>query len=303
MKSEIRKKLLVTGVSGFLGWNVGQVAQSQWEVYGTYYTHFVQLPGVQCVPLDLTDGAALKALFCQIQPSAVIHTAAQSSPNVCQIEPANSYEINVTASWNLAELCTEAGIPCVFTSTDLVFDGLNAPYAETASVSPVSRYGEQKVLAESGMLARCSQVAVCRMPLMFGVPSPTSGSFIQPFLERLRSGQSLSLFMDEFRTPVSGKTAAEGLLLALEKQVRGYLHLGGRERVSRYEFGQIMAEVLEIPLTQITGCRQQDVKMPAPRPPDVSLDSRLARSLGYQTPSIRSELELFINSVNFSPKF
>lgn len=300
MNSETQKKLLVTGISGFLGWNVGQVAQSQWEVYGTYYSHPVQLPGVHCVPLDLTDWAAIKGLFEEIQPSAVIHTAAQSSPNVCQREPAPSYEINVTASWNLAELCTEVGIPCVFTSTDLVFDGLNGPYAETATVSPVSRYGEQKVLAEVGMLQRCSQVVVCRMPLMFGLPSPSSGSFIQPFLERLRSGESLSLFTDEFRTPVSGKTAAQGLLLALEKEVKGYLHLGGRERVSRYEFGQIMAEVLEIPLTQIRGCRQRDVKMAAPRPPDVSLESRLAQSLGYQTPSIRSELELLKNSLMFS---
>ncbi len=248
------------------------------------------------MPVDLTDFTALKSLFNEIRPDAVIHAAAQSQPNVCQTYPQESYRINVTTSSDLAGLCAEAEIPCVFTSTDLVFDGLNPPYAETDAVCPVSRYGEQKVQAEIEMRDRNPQTIVCRMPLMFGEGGPAAQSFLQPMLQTLRSGQELALFTDEFRTPVSGKTAAEGLLLALKKDEK-LLHLGGKERVSRYSFFEQVIEVLEVREGRIKPCRQQDVKMSAPRPPDVSLDSSKAFSLGYNPLPLHSQLLALLGRV------
>ena len=283
------KKLLVTGASGFLGWNLCQLAKQQWDVYGTYFSKAVEIPGVTLVKADLRDLQEIKQLYSEIKPAAIIHTAAQSSPNFCQTYPDESHQINVTASCNIAELSADDDIPCVFTSTDLVFDGLNPPYRETDLVSPVNRYGEQKVLAEQGMLERYPKVAVCRMPLMFGM-AQSATSFIQPFIKALREGQELSLFTDEFRTPVSGTTAASGLLLALEK-VEGLIHLGGKERVSRYEFGRLMADVLELPQEKLKACRQKDVPMAAPRSADVSLESSKAFALGYEPLSLREELK------------
>jgi dTDP-4-dehydrorhamnose reductase len=284
------KKLLVTGASGFLGWNLCQLAKPEWDVYGTYFSHPGEIPGVNLIKVDLRDFEEIKRIFHEIQPAAVIHMAAQSSPNFCQSHPIESHSINVTAAWNIAGLCADSSIPCVFTSTDLVFNGLNPPYRETDPVCPVSLYGEQKVIAEEGMLERYPLTAVCRMPLMFGMATPPATSFMQPFIKTLREGQELSLFTDEFRTPVSGKTAAQGLLLALEK-VKGRIHLGGKERLSRYDFGRLLVEVLQLPETGLKKCRQKDVKMAAPRPPDVSLDSSMAFALGYAPLSLREELE------------
>lgn len=284
------KKLLVTGASGFLGWNLCQLAKQQWEVYGVYFSKQVEIPGVKLIKADLTDFKEIKRLFQEIQPAAVIHTAAQSNPNFCQLHPVESHLINVTTSFHIASLCADYSIPCVFTSTDLVFNGLNPPYREIDPVSPTSYYGQQKVLAEQGMLERYPKTAICRMPLMFGIPPAGASSFIQPFIKILREGKELSLFTDEFRTPVSAITAASGLLLALEK-VQGIIHLGGKERISRYEFGCLMADVLELPKDKLKGCSQKDVPMPAPRPSDVSLDSSKAFALGYQPLSLREELE------------
>ena len=284
------KKLLVTGASGFLGWNLCQLAKPEWDVYGTYFSHPGEIPGVNLIKVDLRDFEEIKRIFHEIQPAAVIHMAAQSSPNFCQSHPIESHSINVTTACNIAGLCADSSIPCVFTSTDLVFNGLNPPYRETDPVCPVSLYGEQKVIAEEGMLERYPLSAVCRMPLMFGMAIPPATSFMQPFIKTLREGQELSLFTDEFRTPVSGKTAAQGLLLALEN-VKGRIHLGGKERLSRYDFGRLLVEVLQLPETGLKKCRQKDVKMAAPRPPDVSLDSSMAFALGYAPLSLREELE------------
>ncbi|MGF1492988.1 MAG: SDR family oxidoreductase [Microcoleaceae cyanobacterium] len=296
------RKLLITGVSGFLGWNICQWVRSspnlnllntnlsEWQIHGACFSHKIEIPTVTLHQINLTDFSALQDLFRIVQPDAVIHAAAQSKPNYCQLHPEETYPINVTASNNIAGLCSDRAIPCAFTSTDLVFDGLNPPYKETDPVNPVSYYGEQKVLAEEGMLKRYPQAAICRMPLMFGRPSPVANSFIQSFIKALQTNQSLNIFTDEWRTSVSGTTAAHGLLLALN-HAEGVLHLGGRERLSRYEFVQLMATVFNLPTTGIHPCRQQDVQMPAPRPADVSLDSSKAFALGYQPLSLKEELE------------
>lgn len=282
------KTLWITGISGFLGWNLSQRASSTWHVLGTYATRSVSLPNGMTAKLDLTDTAALREFMATQRPDAVIHTAAQSSPNYCQEHPDEAYAINVTASGAIADCCAEAAIPLVFTSTDLVFDGQHPPYRESDPVSPLSRYGEQKVQAECIILSRYPEATVCRMPLMFGY-APYASSFIQPFLAKLRAGEPLNLFTDEFRTPVSGRDAAQGLLLALDR-ASGVLHLGGRERLSRYEFGRLMIHALAVDQATLTPCRQSDVVMAAPRPPDVSLDSSLAYQLGYAPNSVEAEL-------------
>ena len=288
-------KILITGASGFLGWNLCQQAKTNWLVYGTYFSQPVTIPQTTLYKIDLRNYQQLRQLFATIEPDAVIHTAAASKPNFCQTNPEESYSINVTASVNIARLCAEYNIPLAFTSTDLVFDGENPPYKEIDPVSPICIYGEQKVTAEREMLKIYPATAVCRMPLMFGLPSPVANSFLQGFINSLQAGKELNLFSDEFRTPASATTAAKGLLLAIEKGVNGIIHLGGKERISRYEFGLLLAEILDCDLSLIEPGRQKDVIMAAPRSPDTSLDSSKAFALGYQPRSIREELSSIIN--------
>lgn len=295
IENSFMKTLLITGASGFLGSYLCQLAQPQWTIYGTYHTHAVTLPGTTLCPIDLTDYAALTQLFQTVRPAAVLHTAAVSSPNFCQEQPDRAYQVNVIASWNIAGLCAEAGIPCAFTSSEQVFDGEHPPYQETDPVSPINHYGEQKAAAEAGMLERYPQVVICRMPLMFGA-STVAPSFIQPWIAAMRSGKPLNLFTDEIRTPINGITAAKGLLLALEATT-GILHLGGKEAISRYDFGHLLADVLYLPTDHLIACQQTDVKMAAPRPRDASLDSSRAFSLGFQPGTVRQEIEAIASAL------
>ncbi len=286
------KKLLITGASGFLGWHLCSEAQSDWQVFGVTYTHDIKVSGCSMVSVDLRDFASLKQLMQAIQPDAVIHAAAQARPHVCQAQPQATFSINVEASWLLAALCADQNIPLLLISTDLVFDGQHPPYSETDAVSPINRYGEQKVMAEQGMVERYPQTLICRMPLMFGVV-PHAPSFMQSLIQKLQAGQPLPLFEDEFRTPVSGFDAARGVLMALGKG-KGYIHLGGPDRMSRYEFGQHLVNTLGFPISRLQGCLQADVDCSAPRPADVSLDSSLAFSLGYAPQSVAQALSCLL---------
>jgi dTDP-4-dehydrorhamnose reductase len=284
------KRLLITGASGFLGWNISQTTKYDWTVWGTYYTHPLTIPHITLAKVDLTLFRDLKQLFDDVKPDAVVHTAGMTDPNLCQQNRALSYNINTQVPINIAGLCSDLDIPCLFTSSDLVFNGLNPPYSEDDEPSPISFYGEQKAMAEASMKDRYPSTVICRMPLMFGDPGPVATSFIQPMLHAIQSNKTINLFTDEFRTPLSGRDAAKGLLIALNK-LPGMIHLGGIERISRYEFGKLLCEILGLSNARLNPCRREDLKMPAPRPPDVSLDNSKAIALGFSPKPLREEIE------------
>ncbi|MGO9018261.1 MAG: SDR family oxidoreductase [Syntrophobacteraceae bacterium] len=283
-------KLLVTGASGFLGWNLCRMARGQWDVYGLARRNENQPRGVELRRADLTRFKDIKENLREIRPDALIHAAAESSPNFCQLNPAASHRINVEATFNLASLCADLGIPFVFISSDLVFNGLKPPYSEDDPVRPVCIYGEQKAEAERAVLERYPRALVCRIALMFGDAGQGAASFIQPLINDMKNGRHINLFMDEYRTPVSAANAAQGILLALSK-TNGIVHIGGLERISRFEFGKLLRDVAGVPNAKLNACTRQSIQMAAPRPADVSLDSTRAVALGFEPGPLREELE------------
>jgi len=283
-------KLLVTGASGFLGWNLCRTAQGRWDLYGFVRRNQIQLQGVELRRADLTRFKEIKESLQEIRPDALIHAAAQSNPNFCQLDPAASHEINVEATANLASLCADLRIPFVFISSDLVFNGLKPPYSEDDPVCPVCIYGEQKAEAERAVLERYPQALVCRMALMFGDAAQGAASFIQPLIDDMRNGRRINLFIDEYRTPVSVANAAQGILLGLS-EAKGILHIGGLERISRFDFGKLLRDIVGVPNARLYACTRQSIEMAAPRPADVSLNSTRAMALGFKPGSLRKELE------------
>ena len=78
------KTLLITGASGFLGWNICQRAKADWKIIGTFRSHSTNMADVGLVQIDLTIFDDLKKLLKDTKPAAVIHAAALSDPNFCQ---------------------------------------------------------------------------------------------------------------------------------------------------------------------------------------------------------------------------
>jgi dTDP-4-dehydrorhamnose reductase len=284
-------KIAVSGAGGFLGWNICRVAIDQsLDITGIVHNNQVNLQGCAMERCDLTDPDATEKLIDKIRPDYFIHCAAASDPNFCQQNQELAEKINVASPSYIASLCARKHIAFSFTSTDLVFDGTDAPYSEDAAVKPLSVYGKQKAAAEQAILHENSAALICRMPLMYGAAPQGVKRFLQQWIDQLRNGTSLSLFTDEFRTPVSAADAARGLLM-FTGNADGIVHLGGKERISRYDFGLILAELMGVSPDLITGCKQSDIKMAAPRPADVSLNSTKAFSMGFSPGTTRSELK------------
>ena len=291
-----QKKLLVTGASGFLGWNLVTLARLDWNVYGIYNRHREHINNVTMVSLDLTDHSRLKTLFNDIKPDAVIHTAAISNPNYCETHRMESRKVNVDVSLSVAALCASRSVPLVFTSTDLVFDGTNPPYTESSEVNPVNIYSEHKVAAEEKMRSVYPETTVCRMPLMFGHSGSVNKGFTAEMIAALMEGRPLTLFSDEYRTPVDAQSASAGVLLFISKS-GDVFHLGGQTRISRYGMGLLTAELLSLGADRIKSIKQKDMPMPAKRPADVSLDSSKAMSSGYSPMGLNRALKVAVEAM------
>jgi len=288
-------RLLVTGASGFLGWHLCRLAASEWSVYGVGCHHRVAVDDATPVTGDLTDSDFLATLFDRTRPEAVIHAAAASDPAFCEHHADEALRINVTATENLAGQCAQCKIPFVFTSTDQVFDGTCPPYDENDASTPISAYGRQKAEAEQRVMACCPEALICRLPLMVGLSGGFRGTFSLEMLKAFEAGAPMNLFVDEYRTPVDGQSAAAGILAVLGKTA-GILHLGGRRRISRYDMGRRLAAIMECREANIRPVSITDAAAAAPRPPDVSLNSQRAFRLGYDPADLDLSLERMVNA-------
>ena len=285
----MKRKILITGASGFLGHYLCANKPNDIEIIGQTFSKKAP-ENIQSFPCDLSDESALQVFLEEIRPEGIIHTAAISSPAVCQENQVFSKRVNVQASVQLAKYAAEQNIPFVFTSTDLVFDGKKGNYSENDKPNPLNIYGNQKLEAEQEILKVYPQAAVCRMPLMLGNAPGFPEKFLQQFISKIKQGESFSLFTDEYRSVMGGKSAAKVLWLALEK-MKGLFHLGGPERLSRYDIGIIIANKFGLDKNLLKAIKQEELNFSTPRPKDVSLDSSKAKSLGFNPLKTAEDLD------------
>ena len=286
------KKLLVTGVSGFVGSVFAQIASKTYQVYGIYHQHPLAIPHCHLQSTDLRNHRTLLEELKSIQPDVLVHLSAIAQPSQCEQTPQNAYQINVEVTRWLTEYCALAQIPFVFASTDLVFNGREAPYVETDATTPLNLYGHHKAEAEKSVLEILPHALICRFPLLFG-RSLCTKNFMQEWLHHLATGKTIKLFVDEFRTATTPQAVTQGILLLLEQGASGIYHLGGKERISRYEFGQMLARVFHYSESQLIACYQKDLNLTALRPADTSLNSQKAFDLGYTPPSTLTALHQY----------
>jgi dTDP-4-dehydrorhamnose reductase len=278
-------KLLVTGMSGFLGYAlrclIEGTAQHK-DIEAIALWHYRRPAGYQgrLVQADLSDGQALRDTLNLMQPEAVIHLAAVSQPNRCETDGVRTAAVNVQATATIARWCARKRCPLVFTSSDLVFNGKRPPYKETDRLGPLNAYARQKVAAEAAIQKHHPAAVICRLPLMFGYGGPAARGFAHDMVMAIAARKPIRLFTDEYRTPVSTGCAAKGLLAALHWP-GGVYHLGGPERISRFDLGRRIAAHLNLGETHIQPLSQAELPMAARRPADVSLDSRKALFLGF----------------------
>lgn len=272
-------RLLLTGASGQLGAYLLREGLRRGRPITAWSGHRPgELFGCPLRPVDLTDEDAVAAAFREARPDVVIHAAAMAGVADCHRDPARAEVINTRGSARIAELAEQSGARLVHVSTDMVFDGERGGYREEDAVAPLSKYGRTKAEAERVVLAHPRTVVV-RVSLLFGPGVGERRTFFDEQVAALKEGRPLTLFHDEWRTPLSLLAAARGLLDIAESDVVGLLHMGGPERLSRLDMGRRLAAFLGLDPVGIVSASRLSAPAVEPRPRDLSLDSSKWRRL------------------------
>jgi dTDP-4-dehydrorhamnose reductase len=152
----------------------------------------------------------------------------------------------------------------------------------------LSLYGRTKLAGEEAALAACPSAAVVRVGLVLGRGHGARSTASEAVAWALRTGRSIRLFTDEYRSPIDPTSVAEAVSrLLMRRSATGRFHLGGPERLSRHELGLRVARVLGLRTEGIEAGAQADYDGPDRRAADVSLDSTRAwRELDWEPRSI-----------------
>lgn len=269
-------RVLVTGASGSLGaYLLHELAKRGEQVTAWSGTTVGACAGIALRPVPLDNADAVAVAYREARPDIIVHAAALAKVAACYREPARAHAVNVLGTERLTELA--GGARLVFVSTDLVFDGEKGGYRETDQPAPLSVYGRSKADAERVVLAH-PNAAVVRVSLLYGTSRNGRPGFFDEQVAALRAGRHVTLFEDEWRTPLDLATAARALAGVAASDFTGLLHVGGPEHLSRLQMGLRLAARLRVDPSVIRAVSRIQAAA-EPRPRDTSLDSSQWRAL------------------------
>jgi dTDP-4-dehydrorhamnose reductase len=290
-------RVLVTGGTGLLGWWVARVlAERGFHVTATYHVKKPSgIEGVSWLRMDLEDARSIGEVIRSVAPDVIVHTAAYTDVDGCEVNRSKAYRVNYLGTMMVAKLCKELGCFMVYVSTDYVFDGERGLYSEEDVPSPVNYYGLSKLLGEVAVesLLGASSSLILRVSGLYGYSPTGKRNFGIIALEKLLRGEEVKAFHDQYLSPTYTPFLAEMIARVIEKEVKGVLHIAGA-RVSRYQFALTMAKVLRRDPGLVKPISMSELRLPARRPRDSSLDTSRAQRLGMVMPSHEDAIQHFV---------
>lgn len=290
--------ILITGANGLLGqYLIKLLLDKKFSVIATSKgpsrLPFTKNEQYTYVELDVTDGPLVNGTILQFQPEVIVHCAAMTQVDDCEVNKIDCWNVNVTATRFVLDAAKEIKARVIFLSTDFVFDGLHGPYAEDAQPNPVNYYGSSKWGAEKAVVESGLNWTIIRTVLVTGNPlNGTRKNIITWVKEKLERGEKIRMVDDQFRTPTFVEDLANGISLALEKNALGIYHISGKDPLTPYDIAIETARLLQLDESLIEKTDSPSLSHLALRPPRTGFVIKKAQNeLGYQPRSFTESLK------------
>jgi dTDP-4-dehydrorhamnose reductase len=310
MKSECRNnvfyiyamKILITGSNGLLGQNLIKmlIETTAYEIVATgkgkSRSPFVRSEEYNYFSLDITDGIAVNDLIPLHKPDIIIHAAAMTQPDPCELNEVECWNINVTATRFLVSAAKSIKARFIYISTDFVFDETEGPYKETDTPNPVNYYGSSKLAAEKAVMESSIQWTIVRTVLVYGnILIGNRSNIISWVKENLENNKPIKVVSDQWRTPTYVEDLANGILLVVKKNAAGIYHISGEEGMSPYDMAIAVADYLHLDKSLMTKVNADTFTQPAQRPLKTGfIIDKAKKELGYQPIHFKDALKMML---------
>ena len=298
-------RILVTGSNGLLGQKLVEALRQDQEVKliatsrgedRTPVRGPGQAPdpgGYIYLPLDCTDEAAVHRGFDETHPDAVIHTAAMTNVDACELDPAACQLQNVTAVAHLVSASKNISAHFIHLSTDFIFDGKSGPYSEEDRPNPLSIYGQSKwdaerIVIDSGL----PKWAIARTIIVYGIAKGLSRSNVVLWAKgALEKGQPINVVEDQWRMPTLAEDLADGCIRIAKRGAVGIYNVCGPDGMSILELVQRVGRFFDLDPSVIIPVTSESLAQPAKRPPHTGfILDKSRRDLGYAPKSFEEGL-------------
>jgi dTDP-4-dehydrorhamnose reductase len=291
-------KILVTGANGLLGQKlVNLLLTSEGvEVIATSkgQNRNQKLVDEQFYTLDVTNTQEVLKVFAKTRPTHVIHTAAMTHVDECELNQEECIIANVQAVQNVVDGCETISAHLTHLSTDFIFDGTHGPLTEDESPKPVNFYGQSKLDAENIIMQSKIRWAIARTVLVYGVvPGLSRSNIILWVKDSLENAKHIKVVSDQWRTPTLAEDLAIGCWLLAKNSAEGVYNISGEDFLTPYEMALLVADHFNLDKSFITEADSSTFSQPAKRPPKTGFIIDKARQdLGYNPHSFSEGIKL-----------
>lgn len=294
-----KSRILITGASGMLGSRISAVfAKKGFHVLASCNSNEEFVPrdkNIDKIIFDITTKIPLNQ-FKDVQ--AVIHCAAITDVNFCELNKPFCRNVNVNGTVNLINLAKLFNAKFIYISTPMVFLGKKGNYKETDKITPLNFYGKTKNEAEKIVLGYKNGLVLRTNPI--GIrPLGAHPSFVQWFVDMALNNRSFNLFTDVVINPVSTDTLSNILAVIIKNFKPGILHIGSKDKVNK---AKIWVEVLKhFPnysgkVTRLSVNKTHTGKI-ALRPHEMWLNVDKAISIGISLPTWKNEVSRVLTEI------
>jgi len=277
-------KYLITGARG-------QLAA---EIIRTLKERAVEFIAPEESDLDITDSAKVFEVIGRYRPEVVINCAAYNAVDAAESQWQKAFMINGAGVRNLANASRQTGAALVHFGTDFVFDGTKAsPYTIVDSPSPLSKYGESKLLGEMYVRDLAQRFFLIRLSWVFG-----SGEFSFPtkLLQWASKNRKLRIVDDQTASPAYTSHLARAVLDLIATEAFGVYHMTNAGHCSRYEWARFILDNTGWE-GELEPAKSAEFDTPAKRPPYSVLDNfPLKETIGYMLPTWQEATEEFLRN-------
>ncbi len=298
-------KIAITGTNGLLGQHLVRLLLSKgYQVValakGNDRSFNESHPGYKYYSVDISDDLNLHVLLCIEKPDILVHAAAITQVDECELNEKKCWDVNVQGTVRALVAAEFYSKHFIYVSTDFVFDGRKGNYSETDETSPISYYGVTKLQAESFVTDCEIPWAIVRTCLVYGnALSGTRSNIISWVKQNLEQNKPIKVVCDQVRTPTYVEDLAEGILLIIEKKAEGIFHISGKDVLTPYEMAIRTADNFGLNKLLIGKVDASLFVQPAKRPPKTGFDiSKARRELGYEPVGFEEGLKKMFENVN-----
>jgi dTDP-4-dehydrorhamnose reductase len=274
-------KIIITGSKGQLG-NSLQAVLTDDQLYP------MDLPEYNLVSFNDTMNY-IKA----VKPDLVIHCAAKTQVDDCELKPDEAYAANVIATKNVVNACQAVNASMVYISTDYVFDGKGTkPYQEYDECYPQSVYGKTKLQGEGIVKMHLQRYYIVRTAWLFG---DVGNNIVRTILKIAGEQKTLKFVNDQVGCPTYATDLAIAIGQLIQTHAYGIYHVTNEGSCSWFDFARLILdqagkkEVIVEPITS------QDLTRPAPRPSYSILAKTGIHALGITTPPYQDASQRFLS--------